>query len=146
MSLKKWSFWLVGLIFVGSLLSGCGTSDTENEDPTDSSVQTEETENASKVEENEIVITISKNEGEETLEEKTVAIEDGAILMDVMEENFDLETEFDGEFIASIDGVGPEDGEEVAWMYSVNGQTPNVGAGEYELEAGDEVVFDLQPW
>jgi len=146
MSLKKWSFWLVAFIMVGSLLSGCGTSDDANEDPTVSSPQTEEAEESSEVQENEIVITVSKNEGEEVLEEKTVSIEDGAILMEVMEENFDLETEFDGEFIASIDGVGPEDGEEVAWMYSVNGQTPSVGASEYELEAGDEVVFDLQPW
>lgn len=146
MSFKKWSFWLVALIMVGSILSGCGSSEDTNEEPTDNSSQTEESEGSSEAEENEIVITISQNEGEEILEEKTVAIEDGAILMEVMEENFDLETEFDGEFIAKIDGVGPEDGEEVAWMYNVNGQTPSVGASEYELEAGDEVVFDLQPW
>lgn len=133
-------------MMVGALLSGCGTSDNTNKESTDSSNETEETEGTSEAQEDEIVIIISKDEGEETLEEKTVAIEDGAVLMEVMEENFELETEFDGEFITSINGVGPEDGEEIAWMYSVNGETPNVGASEYELEPGDEVVFDLQPW
>lgn len=144
---NKWTKWLVSLLLVGGLLTACGTNE-EPEDATNNQTQTSETEDSNEAEEEteEITITISKNEGEETIDEKTVSIEEDAILMDVMEENFDVETEFEGAFVASIDGVGPEEDEDIAWMYSVNGTPPNVGADEYELEPGDEVVFDLQPF
>lgn len=32
-------------------------------------------------------------------------------------------------------------GAESGWLYSVNGESPNVGAGGYEVQEGDEIVF-----
>lgn len=141
--------WFVTLSVIVALLGACGADDSPDSTPPANDTQSNETsENETETEEQEetIVITVSKNEGEETLDEKTVSIEEGALLIDVMEEHFDLETDFDGAFIVSIDGVGPEENEEIAWMYSVNDEIAMVGANEYELEPGDEVVFDLQPW
>lgn len=148
MLFKHWMRFIAVLFVVVALLGACGTSDEQENGTTNNSTQSSETELADEAEEqsDEIDITISKNEGEETLDQKTVSIEEGAILMDIMQEHFELDTEFDGSFVVGIDGVGPEEDEEVAWMYSVNGDEPNVGADEYELEFGDEVIFDLQPW
>lgn len=140
--------FVAALFVLVALLGACGSNDGQEDTTTNDSTANSETESTNENEEesDEIEITISKNDGDETLDQKTVSIEDGAILMDVMEENFDLETEYEGAFVSSIDGIGPEEDEEVAWMYFVNDKTPNVGADEYELEYGDEVVFDLQPW
>lgn len=66
--------------------------------------------------------------------------------MEVMEKNFQVETDFDGGFITSIDGVAPKDGEQKSWMFTVNGEMPTVGAKEFKLSPGDEVTFDLQAW
>lgn len=133
--------WMLGsLMLMLGLLTGCGGADDvppateENEESANPTEQAEET----------VTITLSEDEGEEVFEEKTVEIEDGAIVMDVMKENFDVEEE--GGFIDSIDGIAPEEGEEKSWMYFVNDEMAMVGAEEYELEAGDEVVFDLQEW
>lgn len=66
--------------------------------------------------------------------------------MDVLKENFYVETEQDGKFITSIERVAPKEGEEKAWMFTVNGEMANVGASSYELSPGDEVNFDLHSY
>ncbi len=148
MDIKKIMKWFVTWSIIVALLGACGTSDnTEGATPkNDTQNNQTTTEDETAEQEDMVLITISKNAGEETLDEKTVPIEEGALLIEVMEEHFDLETDFDGAFIVSIDGVGPEEDEEIAWMYTVNDEVAMVGANEYELEPGDEVVFDLQPW
>lgn len=145
---KQWTKLVAALFVLVALLGACGSNDEQEDATINNSTESSETGSANETEEqsDEIEIIISKNDGEETLDQKTVSIEDDAILMDIMEEHFDLETEFDGAFVVTINGVGPEEDEELAWMYSVNGKQPNVGADEYEVEFGDEVVFDLQPW
>lgn len=145
------------LLLVIGLLVGCGdadnseeTNDTNNIEETNGVSNAEETENNVSAEEQEetVVITISKDDGEEVITDKEIAIEEGDILIDVMEENFDIETEYDGTFITSIDGVAPAEGEEEekGWVYFVNDEMALVGAAEYELTPGDEVTFDLQAW
>lgn len=120
------------------LVVGCSNESTTPAEEEETVVETTESQ------EEVIKVTISKDEGEEVLSEKEIEIEENAILMDIMKENYDIE-EDDG-FITSIDGVAPEEGEEKAWMYFVNDEMAMVGAAEYELEAGDNVVFDLQAW
>lgn len=134
--MKKGLSYLLAIILAIGVLAGCGT--TETPETNGSTPETQE------VNEDVIKVTISKDEGEEILSEKEIAIEEGAILMDVLKENFDIEE--DGGFITSIDGVAPEEGEQVAWMYFVNDEMAMVGAAEYELSPGDEVTFDLQAW
>ncbi len=114
------------------LLVGCGTDEQEN------------TNDQSSTEEGTIHIVISDEEADEVYSEDEVTIEEGAILMDVMQENYDIEEE-DG-FIHGIDGISPEEGEQKSWIYAVNGEDALVGAAEYELSIDDEVVFDLQAW
>lgn len=136
--MNKWMFRISSIILIIGLLFGCSATDSNGNQTKNNST------NSSEKQEEIVVIVISKDEGEEVITEKEVAIEKGAILMDVMKENFDLEEE--GGFITSIDGIAPEEDEKKDWMYFVNDETAMVGAAEYELSAGDKVNFDLQSW
>ncbi|MFD1039494.1 DUF4430 domain-containing protein [Virgibacillus byunsanensis] len=126
--MNKMFFKLTALLLVFGLLMGCASDDTSSSEENEGSVD----------------ITISKDNGEEIVTEKEVPIEDGAILMDVMQENFDIEE--DEGFITSIEGEAPEEGEQKAWMFFVNDEMGAVGANELELQVDDRVTFDLQAW
>lgn len=91
-------------------------------------------------------ITISLDNGKDIVTEKKIAIKDGDILMDVLKDNFTIETSPDGSFITSIEGIEANDKEKKAWMYFVNDEMATVGAKEYKLNSNDKVVFDLQSW
>ncbi|WP_240335272.1 DUF4430 domain-containing protein [Paraliobacillus sediminis] len=107
------------------ILLGCGQTETPDE-----------TTNAN---EQAVNIVISTDNGEEVISDETIEIEENEILMDVLEENYEIE-DVDG-FITSIDGV--EQTDDKFWLYEVNDEEALVGANEYELSSGDEVVFDL---
>ncbi|MEI3610818.1 DUF4430 domain-containing protein [Pseudogracilibacillus sp. SO30301A] len=138
--MKKWMLSLFTIFSALILAVGCSNDPAT---PTQEE-STEATPETTEVQEEVITVTISKDEGEEVLSEKEIAIEENDILMDVMKENYDIEE--DNGFITSIDGVAPEEGEEKAWMYFVNDEMAMVGAAEYELKAGYKIVFDLQAW
>lgn len=127
----------------GVLAACAGDEGSEADTPADTEEPvTEETQ----AEENEeiVFITVSENKGEEIHAEEEITFTEGDLLLDVMEENFDIE--HDSGFVTSINGIAPEEGEERSWMYYVNDEMPMVGAAEYELESGDDVLFDLQAW
>lgn len=144
-TMKKWMLQFGAIIMAAVLLVGCSSND-ETEQNTNTRVSTNDTSNTEEVAEDSVRITISINEGEEFVTEQEISIEEGDILMDVMQENFYIETDFDGAFITSIERVKASDEEQTAWMFFVNEEMPTVGANEYELTPGDEVVFDLQSW
>src|SRR5690625_1392714 len=142
--MRKWMLKLGSILVVISLLFGCASEDNNNNDQvTTNNNQEEASENNSETSQNEdlVSITISMDNGEEVIEEKEVPIEDGAILMDVLKEHFNIEE--DSGFIQSIEGESQDEDEGKYWLYTVNGEDAMVGANEYELTHGDEVVFDL---
>ena len=146
--MNKWLLRFASVLLIIGIMAGCGTDTGEKSTDDSNSTQTEEQsenqDNVAQDEEESVAITISKDEGEEIIDEKEVSIEADAILMDVLKENFEVEE--DGGFITSIEGVAPKEDEEKAWMFSVNGEMANVGANDFELSPGDEVTFDLQAW
>ncbi|WP_453995334.1 DUF4430 domain-containing protein [Bacillus nitroreducens] len=138
--MKKILFVLLSL----GLLFGCSnegtTNDTSNNDASESANQEEKAEI--------VTVVISKNNGEEIIEEKEIEIESGkeVTVMDVMQENFEVETQFDGAFVASINGVAGSDEEKTSWFYYINGEEAMVGANEYKVEPEDKIEFDLHSW
>ncbi|SDL65156.1 DUF4430 domain-containing protein [Sediminibacillus halophilus] len=136
--MKKFLFVLLSLLFAAGIVTGCAeqNQDTSNNETAETTEQSGESESQEVV-----TVTISEDEGENVIAEKEVEIEDGAILLDVMKENFEVE-ESDG-FITSIEGVSQNEEEGKYWMYSVNGEMAEVGANEYELNPDDEITFDL---
>ncbi|MDY0405673.1 DUF4430 domain-containing protein [Virgibacillus sp. 179-BFC.A HS] len=91
-----------------------------------------------------VTITISRDKGKTIIAKKEVAIKEDDKLMRVLKKNFDVKEE-DG-FITSIEEIAPENGEKKGWIYTVNGKMASVGADEYKLKPGDDVVFDFQSW
>ena len=141
--MKKWIFQFAVIVMSVGLLFGCSSDENTNQN---TSVSTNNSSQSEEVAEDSVRITISINEGEEYVTEEVIQIEEGDILMDVMEENFYIETAHDGQYITSIERVAASDEEKTAWMFFVNDEMATVGASEYELSPGDVVVFDLQPW
>ncbi|SFF62444.1 protein of unknown function [Halobacillus alkaliphilus] len=130
---KLYTLFLAILLTAG-ILSGCGT-------------QTEEKANVGQEEEKQEVsvqVEISKNNGEETLADKDISVEEGTTLLKVMENNFEVE-QSEG-FINSIEGIAGNQEKKMAWMYTINGEEAQVGANEYEVKQGDVIVFDYHSW
>ncbi|GEN53870.1 DUF4430 domain-containing protein [Halobacillus faecis] len=132
--MKKWNTVLTAMILAVAVLAGCGTQE-ENET---SATQEEQ------VQEVTVQVQLSKNDGEEMMAEDEITVEEGTTLMEVMEDNYEVE-QSEG-FINSIEGVAGNQEEKMAWMYTINGEEAMVGANEYEVEDGDEIVFDYQSW
>ncbi|SDB91593.1 protein of unknown function [Pelagirhabdus alkalitolerans] len=90
-----------------------------------------------------VSITIAVEQGEEIIVDEEVEVEDEAILLDVLEDHYDVEVTSDG-FITEIEGHSQTDS--MFWVYEVNQEEAYVGAGEYELSDEDQVLFELEEW
>ncbi|HEX5352209.1 MAG TPA: DUF4430 domain-containing protein [Trichococcus sp.] len=94
-----------------------------------------------------VSVTISLTDGGTVIagSEKTVEVEAGTNLFDVMKENYTIE-EADG-FITAIDGQSQveESAETKAkyWLFDVNGEPSMVGAADVALQEGDVIVWNL---
>ncbi|WP_347862826.1 DUF4430 domain-containing protein [Salimicrobium sp. PL1-032A] len=127
---------LLGMLLMAMVIAtGCQAESNSSEN------QEEQVEEQAGI---EATVELTKDEGAEQITEKEINVEEGTVLLDAMEENFELETQ-DG-FITGIEGVSAEEGEQKAWIYTVNGEEAMVGAGEYEIEEDDEIRFDFQAW
>src|SRR5699024_658764 len=116
--MKKWLQLLSPLIVVVFILIGCSddAGNTNQGESTNNQTETEDNNTQSEAnEEEQGSITISEDDGEE---------DDG--------------------FIIAIDGIENDEEECKYWMYDVNDEMAQVGADEFELSPGDDVVFDLQ--
>lgn len=143
--MNKWFIRLASLLMVIGLLVGCASNtDDQNNTNNNQIEQNQNNDNSSEVAEEAVAITISQNHNEEVISEEEVIIKEGAILLDILKENFDIEEE--GGLISSIEGIEQDEDQGKYWFYSVNGEEAPVGAGEYELSVGDKVNFDLHAW
>ncbi|GIO22592.1 DUF4430 domain-containing protein [Oceanobacillus sp. J11TS1] len=146
--MRKWLKYFGVMLFAIALLAGCGNSNTEQNSPeedanSNTTVSTNESSGADEeLADNEVRLTVTIDNGTENVTEEVVEVEEGAILLDVLKDTFYVEE--DNGFITSIERVSDDEDEGKYWMYTVDGESAPVGAGEYELNGGEEVVFDLQ--
>ncbi|MFB1050460.1 DUF4430 domain-containing protein [Paraliobacillus sp. JSM ZJ581] len=112
------------LLLLSVFIVGCGPNEQTN-----------------KANEN-VTITISENKQQEIISEKVIQLKEETNLLTILKENFTI-VEEDG-FITSIEGKKQDASENRYWMYTVNDEHANVGAGEYDLSPDDKVNFDLQ--
>lgn len=99
----------------------------------------EETENSNKQEEK---IEFTLIDGEKEISRKELNFETGDKLGDIMEKNMEVVKDDSG-FITEIDGISQNPEENKYWTYTANGEMVNVGAYDYELKPGDQIVFTL---
>jgi hypothetical protein len=103
------------------------------------------------VEEGNVNVILSRGFGNKGLAEKSVKYSEDLSVMEVMEENFNVETAYGGGFINGIDGLksgftGVKDKTKMDWFYYVNGILAQVGADDYYLNANDSVIWDYHDW
>lgn len=120
-------------------LAACGNSNEE----TTTTVSTNETGEMNDVPENEVRLTISINDGEQFINEQQVEIEDGANLLEVLDDTFYIETDEDDE-LTSIERVAISEEEDTSWHLFVNDEISDVPAKDYTLSGGDRIILDLQ--
>lgn len=128
---------LLSLILVITLVS-CTEDNNKKTVDTSNDKQIKLTENVFK----EISTTIILKEGDNEISKKNFTIKFGENLLNVLKDNFEIE-EIDG-FITSIEGKSQDEKESIYWMYTINGESANVGAGDYELKDKDIIVFTLE--
>ncbi|WP_163526264.1 DUF4430 domain-containing protein [Halobacillus ihumii] len=132
--MRKMYALITALMVTLFVLAGCQTEGGGEEASTSQEEKQEVTLN----------IELSKNKGEKVLANEEVTVEEGTVLMEVMKNNFEV-AEKDG-FITGLEGITASEGEQKAWMFTINGETSMVGANKYEVKQGDEIVFDFQSW
>ncbi len=96
-------------------------------------------------------IIVSRNFGKEIISENNFEVPDGAVLLDIMEDNFQVETAYGGSFINSIDGLqsgftAKKNGEKLDWFFYVNGILSQIGSGDYEMKPDDCIIWDYHDW
>jgi len=98
----------------------------------------------------EVRVTVTRHFGRELLKDEEVAVRVSGSAMDALLQVAEVETSYGGGFIQAVDGLasgyagdGPG---KMDWFYYVNGQMADVGAAEYEVRAGDWLVFDYHSW
>lgn len=119
------------------MLVGCGTSETKK------SAEKPKTEETKK---QQVTVQVTKDNGKEKVAEKKVDIAEEATVMDVMKNNFDIETQFEDSFISSIEGIAGNEQDKTSWFFSVNGEEAMKGAKEITLKPGDTVEFDFHKY
>lgn len=121
-------------------LSGCasGAPDLSDMDQTTRNPVPE-----SAIEQGNVVkVVVEDPDGGEPLADADVKIEEGMTALDALTE-LDImvavsESSF-GPFVQVIDSISNEGSS--GWTYSVNGETPSVSSGAYDVEPGDTIVW-----
>lgn len=125
--MKKTIQFTIILMISVALLFGCAQDSTETQGD----------------EPFEVGVTISVDYGDEVITDDSFMVEPGTVLLDLLEQEYEVEKTADG-FITAIEGI-EQDGSRF-WIYEVNGEEAQVGAGDFELSPDDQVVFDLHAW
>lgn len=136
--MKKTSNLILSLLMAVILMTGCGISETQ--DRTNSSEEQVESITA-KDKSKEVSANVKVLVAGEEVEDVELAVDNGVMLLDAMKENMIIE-ETDG-FINSINGVEQSEKDNKFWIYTANDEEATVGANEYELLDGDQVVWEL---
>lgn len=135
------------LLLSGAILTACGTETEEEpledelEDQT-SEVDGEEVEDTE--DSKEITFDVDIVVDNEALADlsKEIVAEEGEYLLDIMEEEYDMNAE-DG-FVQAIEGHEQDEDKELYWMYYINDEMGEVGAGEYEPQEADHIEWKLE--
>jgi len=136
--MKKKNNLILSLLMAGIFMTGCGVSETQ--DKTSSSEKQVES-SIVQEESKEVSATVKVVVAGEEIADVELAVDNGASLLDAMKENMIIE-ETDG-FINSINGVEQSEKDNKFWIYTANDEQSTVGANEYELLDGDQVVWEL---
>lgn len=87
---------------------------------------------------------ITRDRGEEVV--LTTDVPAGLTAMQALDRKADVETDFGGRFVKSINGIEGSLAGRRDWFYFVNGIEADQGATEYRLHRGDILWWDFREW
>lgn len=141
------------------LLFGCGKTDApkpQQSAPSDSAEKTE-IKCTVQIECKSILENLKSFKGDSSklpqdgviLVETEITAENGATACDVLKAacekagiELDVQDSQYGKYVNAVSGIGSGDcGGYSGWLYSVNGESPNTGIGEYVLNSGDKLTL-----
>lgn len=136
--MKKWLLLTASALF----LVGCGEVETPPAESVESMSSTAES--VAVVEDAMVSATIKVTVDGEAIDdgEQEVEVEEGTMLLDVMEEYYEIE-ETDT-FISSINGHAQDADANKWWLFDVNGEMSEVGAADLEVKEGDLIEWKLE--
>ncbi len=103
----------------------------------------------------QLTILVTRDYGREILAERSVYPSEGDTVMDLMQDNFTVETAYGGGFVNAIDGLksgytgkgsSQKKGTKKDWFYYVNGVMAEIGADQYMCDEANAVSWDFHDW
>ncbi|MFC6464274.1 DUF4430 domain-containing protein [Marinilactibacillus sp. GCM10026970] len=131
---------IVGLCMFSFLVVGCGNQDstlTESETSDITQNQSEEVTYTIEFSIDDELYSIDEDE----MDQELTSPKD-TTLLEVMQEEYDAVDS--GGLITSINGLEQNAEKNAYWLFDINGEFSQVGAGEYVLEDGDEITWNLE--
>lgn len=127
-------FKKLSLLIASLFLVGCTTIDSS------SNTQTLEESNIEQAQTMEITIQLKINDASD--QQKEISVKEGTTALDALKQAYDVK-ESDG-FVTEIDGYANNEATQTYWMYEVNGEMAEVGAGDYLLTDQDTMTWTLE--
>lgn len=127
-------FKKLSLLIASLFLVGCTTTDSS------SNTQTLEESNIEQAQTMEITIQLKINDASD--QQKEISVKEGTTALDALKQAYDVK-ESDG-FVTEIDGYANDEATQTYWMYEVNGEMAEVGAGDYLLTDQDTMTWTLE--
>ncbi|MEL7564904.1 MAG: DUF4430 domain-containing protein [Dehalobacterium sp.] len=98
----------------------------------------------------QVALKVTRDFGTQVIFNKKVEIKNNQTIMELLEANLDIETDWDGGFIKGINGLisdkGGLSGKRTDWFYYVNGICSDVGADGYAPAPGETIWWDYHLW
>jgi hypothetical protein len=93
---------------------------------------------------------VTRDFGSKKIFHEKCEIPKGGTVMDLLEANLEINTEYGGGFVSEINGFKMEkgglSGKRHDWFYYINGICTDMGADGYQLRAGEAVWWDYHVW
>ena len=91
-----------------------------------------------------VTVWVTRDAGAELLHEEQV--ESGLTAIQAVDLVAELETNYGGRYVDSIDGVSSDFDGQSDWFFLVNGIEPDIGGAEIKVGDGDIVWWDFRSW
>lgn len=95
----------------------------------------------------EIKLLLTQDFGREIIFNKSLPFTENDDLLKLMQENLDIDTNYGGSFISSINGLKMKSGAKRSdWFFYINGILSHTGLRDYRLTQNDKIMWDYHLW
>lgn len=87
-------------------------------------------------------------EGNDETNKTTIVLEDNATALDLIRQKAKVITQGEGQnaFVTEINGKRADNSKKEYWAFYINGKMASVGAGSYQLQNNDKIVWKIEKY